>query len=1076
MHPRDPRFIAEQTRLLFRNALASITTTVLVASVTYGFLANASIPFAEIWLGGTLLVAAWRGHLAWRYHRSGGEVKDAARWLERFLLGAFAAGAAWGLLGAFFFAPAPTEIRIAIIMVLAGISAGAIGVFAVAMRVYAVFMLPMLVPLTFVLFMEGHRVFQLIAVMGVIFAVVSLLFARNTGRTLKEAILLKFAHEATLAELESEARMRDQMSAELIARDSQMRMLGENVPAIIAHYDDKEILRYCNQAYADMLDKAPDGILGRHASEILGAERTAWQEEFVKRALAGESQHYQSKHRKSDGSEISLDVRRTPFRSADGTIEGHFLFAIDTTERQRMEEALRLSEAKAKSFLQSLELSGEAIFSKALDGVVTSWNKGAERVYGYTAEEAIGRPMRDLHLKKLTDAEYLKVLQRIGSGKAATFEAQRQRKDESPIHVLCSTSPILDTDGTLIGETTVARDITEIRRAQLELAKTERELRLLIDNTPAMICYIDSQNRYRLVNKGYAELYGMSQAGFAGRDYRDLMNPALLPKIEHFFKQALTGQPIRYERAETTAAGVVRELVVQYVPNFGEGGVVIGVFSLLTDVTELKKIDRMKSEFVSTVSHELRTPLTSIRGSLGLLAGGVAGDIPGEARELVDIAQKNCERLINLINDILDIDKIESGKLDLEFVTADLMSLIDEAVAENTVYAGERQVSLCITGRINAAPVRVDPQRFAQIMANLLSNAAKYSPAQGRVEIAVQRHHDKFRVSVRDYGAGIGPEFKTRMFQRFSQSDSSDTRRVGGTGLGLAISKSIVEQFGGQIGFDSTLGEGSTFYFDLPTANSAGIAAPPIADPALSPAALPGRRVLICEDDTDVASIIASMLVEVGIECVVCGTAADAREQLGRGHFDAMTLDLRLPDLDGLSLLADLRQTAATRDLPVVVITADRSRQNGFACGALAIADWLAKPIDQNRLSAAIQALGRREANALILHVEDDPDILHVVQSIVAERAEVHQAPSLASARTALIEKHYDLVILDLALADGCGADLLPLIESLTPPPPVLLFSAHEPGTGISSRVAAALVKSQVDNVNLLAMIRRLVA
>ena len=819
---RDPRFVAEQVRLLFRNAPASIATTLIISTIVYGFMAYAAMPYSGAWLSWVMLVSLWRGKLAWQFHQTPGSADAAAKWMEKFLLGAFAAGAVWGLLGALFFASAPTEIRIAIIMVLAGISAGAIGVFAVAMRVYAAFMLPMLLPLAITLSMESQAVYRMVAAMGVIFVVVSLMFARNTGRTLKEAILLKFAHEATLAQLSEEIRVRDQVSADLMARDSQMHMLGENVPAIIAQYDRNEILRYCNRAYADLFGKGVNEIIGRHGSELLSEDRFARQVALATRAMAGEPQRYRSSRQLPDGSTISLDVHRAPFRLDSGIIDGHFLFAIDTTEQDRLHEALRASEAKAKSFLQSLELSGEAIFTKAIDGVITSWNHGAERIYGYTADEAIGRSIRDLQMRGLTDAEYADVLRRIGSGKPSNVEARRLHKDGSVIYVLIATSPIFDTDGTLLGESTVARDITAMKLAQLAVANTERELRLLIDNTPAMICYIDNQNRYRLVNKGYAAQYGGNPDDLTGGDYRRLMDPTILGRIEQQFQLALGGQAIRYERTETIANGEVRDFIVQYVPNFGEDGAVLGVFSLLTDVTELKKVDRMKSEFVSTVSHELRTPLTSIRGSLGLMAGGVGGHIPDEARGLLDIAQKNCERLINLINDILDIDKIESGLLDLVLAPVDLQSLVDMAVMENTAYASEREVSLVIVEKVSAVVVQVDPHRFAQVMANLLSNAIKYSYARGQVEIAVRRRADGVRVQIRDHGPGIAAEFRPRMFQRFSQSDSSDTRRVGGTGLGLAISKSIVERFGGKIGFESTPGEGSAFYFDLPMVVTAG--------------------------------------------------------------------------------------------------------------------------------------------------------------------------------------------------------------------------------------------------------------
>ena len=1071
---RDPRFVGEQVRLLFSNAPVAIGTAVAIAVIVYGFMVNVSLPYAGTWLGWALLVSAWRGQMAWQYKHAGKTPVDPARWMTLFQLGVFAAGATWGLLGAFFFTSAPTEVRIAIIMVLAGMGAGALGVFAVEKKVYAAFMLPMLLPLLITLLAQEQRVYHPMAGMGLIFIAVCLLFAYNTGRTLKDAILLKFAHEAMLEQLRDEMCRRTRMAADLLERESHLRMLGENVPAFIAHFDRDEILRYSNKAYAGLFGIDQDALMGRHAREIPGAERYAAETPFSKSALAGENQRYQRILQRTDASPLVLDVNRAPYRTQTGAIDGYYIFAVDRTEEIRLTEALRSSETQGQLLLSSLELSGEAIFSKALDGMITSWNRGAELIYGFKADEAIGRNLRELHMANVSDEEYAQVLQRICSGRPSAFEARRQRKDGRELYVLGSTSPIFEQDGTLIGETTIARDITEMKLGQLGLAKAERELRILIDSTPALICYIDRDYCFRMVNKAYAEQYGKSAAEMVGRNFRDLFVPAELTQVEHYFQQALQGTLVRYERTSIDAGGVARDLVVRYVPNLDGDGSVIGVFVLLTDVSELKKLDRMKSEFVSTVSHELRTPLTSIRGSLGLLAAGIAGSLPNEARDLLGIAQKNCERLINLINDILDIEKIESGDMAVELARADLMQLVEDAVKHNVGYAAEREVRLAIVERVAEAPVEVDALRIAQVMANLLSNAAKYTPAHGTVEVMVRRELAGFRVLVKDYGPGISPTFRARLFPRFSQNDASDTRRVGGTGLGLAISKSIIERCGGSIGFESTPGHGATFFFDLPAADAASLLPLPLAR-VVQRTRSKTSRVLICEDDVDVADLIQRILGQGGVECVIAKSATEARTQLTDARFDAMTLNLGLPDQDGLALLADLRQMPALRHLPVVVVTAFGDKPTGFAIGALEIADWLAKPIDNQRLLDAIDGHALPDATRVILHVEDDADIRRVVQALVGQTAKYEAASSLAEARERLARSRYDLVILDVALEDGDGTDLLPQIESLKPAPPVLLFSALEASSGIAARVSAALVKSHAGNAELLDTVRRLI-
>ncbi|HEY9420409.1 MAG TPA: ATP-binding protein, partial [Thermoanaerobaculia bacterium] len=241
------------------------------------------------------------------------------------------------------------------------------------------------------------------------------------------------------------------------------------------------------------------------------------------------------------------------------------------------------------------------------------------------------------------------------------------------------------------------------------------------------------------------------------------------------------------------------------------------IYAVARDIQDRKRVEQMKNDFVSVVSHELRTPLTSIRGSLGLIAGGVAGELPEKAQTLVEIAAKNCERLVRLINDILDVEKIEAGTMGFRFAAQELMPLVEQAVEINRAFAEELGVELRIVESADGARVWADADRVLQVMTNLLSNAAKFSPRGGSVEIAaVRAEAGNLRVSVTDHGAGIPPEFQPRIFERFAQADSSSTRQKGGTGLGLSISKAIVERHGGRIGFESEPGVATTFTFELP--------------------------------------------------------------------------------------------------------------------------------------------------------------------------------------------------------------------------------------------------------------------
>jgi PAS domain S-box-containing protein len=242
----------------------------------------------------------------------------------------------------------------------------------------------------------------------------------------------------------------------------------------------------------------------------------------------------------------------------------------------------------------------------------------------------------------------------------------------------------------------------------------------------------------------------------------------------------------------------------------------VRVIGSMMDMTTRKQVGRMKNEFIATVSHELRTPLTSIRGALGLIVGGVAGELPAQMRMMVEIAHKNSERLLRLINDILDSEKIESGTLIFDLQPQALTPLVEQAIEANRAYGAPFGVTFVLERTLPGSMVNVDGERLLQVFANLLSNAAKFSPPGGTVSIWVWRRDGAIRVAIRDHGPGVPTAFQARMFQKFAQADSSDTRQKGGTGLGLSIAKAIVEKLGGQIGFETASDVGTTFYIDLP--------------------------------------------------------------------------------------------------------------------------------------------------------------------------------------------------------------------------------------------------------------------
>ena len=330
--------------------------------------------------------------------------------------------------------------------------------------------------------------------------------------------------------------------------------------------------------------------------------------------------------------------------------------------------------------------------------------------------------------------------------------------------------------------------------------------------------------------------------------------------------------------------------------------------AVVRDVTERKRVEQLKSEFVSTVSHELRTPLTSIAGSLGLVAGGAAGEIPDKAGRLIEIARGNCDRLVRLINDILDMEKLESGRMQVSLRPVPLAPFLENAVQANLGYAQEYGVAYELEPADPEAVVFVDPDLLMQVISNLLSNATKFSARGQAVSIRVLPLDRRWRIDVEDRGSGIPREFRSRIFGKFAQAEASDSRAKGGTGLGLSIVREIVTRMGGEISFDSEEGVGTTFHVDLPNHASPK---PPF------PGAPSKLSVLHVEDDPDVLELVESTLAG-RYNLQSARTLAEARALLAHAGFDIAILDLALPDGSGRDLVPLLRE----RGSQVLVFTA----------------------------------------------------------------------------------------------------------------------------------------------------------
>lgn len=755
--------------------------------------------------------------------------------------------------------------------------------------------------------------------------------------------------------------------------DKGLQLLIENSPAAVAMLDRQMRYVHVSDRWLTDYGQGDDSIIGKshyeYFPEILHMER--WMN-LHRRALSGENfTNYEDYFIRDDGRTEWVKFALHPWRTAEGDIGGLVIFMEVITERKNMEARgqllmdLAVDTVRLNSVDQILELTLEKIcvYFNVPVGHVYVWGQEQGTFHSsgiwYTADA------RDnfQQLKEICGKEHYKpgldLAARAYSQRGPVFTRDTpagQRNPNDPFPLRGAVAIPVFIDNVIIAVLTlfsrdpldihlVRHDFLEVVSAQLSrlvercsyeraLAHSNRLNNAVLDSASCLIVATDSEGKILLFNRAAEKALGYDAEEIVEKamptlwhdpeelaqraaELGKLLGSYIAPGMDVFIRKPLTSGSQSQEWTFIRKDGSQFPANLTVTPMRDELGDVAGFLGIAEDMTERKEVERLKAEFVAMVSHELRTPLTSIRGALGLLAGPMADQIPAQLNTLIEIAHKNSERLLLLVNDILDIESISSGQMRFDCHDEDLAAIVAQAVKIYSSYAANYQVSLVATRIDENLRVHVDPDRLMQVLANLISNAAKFSPEGATVEISLIRYGGKARLCVEDHGEGIPEEFQGQLFGRFAQGDSSASRSRGGSGLGLYISKQIVERMGGTIGFESVVGEGSTFWIEMPLIEAGGNAEnmPPVAEAAK--ADLP--YVLHMENDAELSDSLAVSL-RGKAHIINTATINETRQALAARRFNLLVLDLPLPDGQDFESLKNV----APEPLPPVVIISTR--------------------------------------------------------------------------------------------------------------------------------------------------------
>jgi PAS domain S-box-containing protein len=800
--------------------------------------------------------------------------------------------------------------------------------------------------------------------------------------------------------------------------EQQLRQVIDAMSDAFCSLDRSWRFTYVNERYVQMARKSREELIGQVVWEVFPEATSLRVYDEARRAMADHVttivEEYYAPY------DLWFQTRMYP------APDGLAIFTTDITERKRIDVIRDEALAGARRLAAIIESSDDAIIGMDLDGTITAWNQAAERMYGYAAGEAIGRSIR-IVVPAERQPEETEVLERIGRGQPIQhFETVRCRKDGSWFPVSLSLSPIRDSTGTVVGASKIARDITERKRAveraaflaeagavlagSLEYETTLKTVANMAVPAIADWCAVDILSVDRKLERvavAHVDPSKIELARTIRSRYEDPASPYSAASVVRtgtpaIIKQVSDDMIVAAARGDEERVALVRSLGLRsyMIVPLTASGRTFGALTLATaesdrlytdddfrlaqDVAfrvalavdnarayaEAQTANRLKDEFLATLSHELRTPLNAILGYSRLLQSGTMS--VDKHTHALRTVERNATALTKIVEDILDVSRIVSGKIRLNIQPVDLPRVVSNAIETVRPAADAKQLRIQAMLDPRAAPISGDPDRLQQIVWNLASNAVKFTPKHGVVQVRLERVNSHVEIVVSDTGIGIDPDFLPYIFERFRQAESGTTREHAGIGLGLAIVRHLVELHGGTIHASSDgRGTGATFRVRLPvmivhqeayaerrihpTTDVSGAGREELPD-------LVGLCVLAVDDDADARALVSETLGMRGARVIAVESAKEALEALEQNRPDVVVADVGMAHVDGFELIKRIRQSSdpAVREIPAAALTAyaraeDRKKtlQSGFQI-------HLAKPVDPGELIVAVAALAKR--------------------------------------------------------------------------------------------------------------------